>query len=134
MVKTVSFDEVFEELTNGESGDAYRVSDSLANIVASIIKARVEKGMTQRQLAEKCGIKQSAIARIETLQVIPRLDTILKIADGVGMTLVPQITSVAVPKLIVYETKEQPIKTRYSSYVAINTNLYGRNCIGTCVG
>ena len=44
-------------------------------------------GLTQRQLAEKCGIKQSAIARIERIQVIPRLDTLLKIAKCLECTI-----------------------------------------------
>ena len=48
---------------------------------------RVKSGLTQRQLAEKCEIKQSAIARMESLQAIPRLDTMIKIARSLNVKI-----------------------------------------------
>lgn len=56
------------------------ISDMVSNTVSAIIKARTDKNMTQRDLASISGIKQSAIARFESIKSIPRLDTLAKLA------------------------------------------------------
>ncbi len=80
-------------------GDALELLDSLltpAEIVESnlrvaligeIIKARQEKGISQRQLGELSGVKQPIIARMEKGTTSPQLDTILKILAPLGKTL-----------------------------------------------
>lgn len=89
MSKGISFDEMLERVAS--SGEEERIIieevEELVNIIDSISSARIAAGMTQRQLAEKCGIKQSAIARIETLQVTPRIDTLIKIARSLDLTI-----------------------------------------------
>ena len=57
------------------------------NIIISIIKRRIDLGMSQRDLALKSGIKQPMIARIEKFDNIPRLDTLLKLLDALDLTL-----------------------------------------------
>ncbi|MFM9075001.1 MAG: helix-turn-helix domain-containing protein [Bacteroidota bacterium] len=48
-------------------------------------EARVRRGMTQEQLAEKCGTNKSYISRIENDASDIRLSTLLKIVnDGLG--------------------------------------------------
>lgn len=54
-------------------------------LVATIIKRRQELGLTQRQLAYKTGIKQSAIARFESLGAVPRIDTLCKLSKSLGL-------------------------------------------------
>lgn len=44
-------------------------------------KRRLELGMTQRQVAERAGISQPLVARIETGGVDPRVSTLTKIVD-----------------------------------------------------
>ena len=63
----------------------------ISNLVSVIIKRRIELGLSQRDLAALTGIKQPAIARLETLGSIPRLDTLIKIlkALGIKIDLVP---------------------------------------------
>ena len=51
------------------------------------IAARVARGMTQRDLAEASGLKQPAIARIESHRSVPRVDTLLKLLVPLGYTL-----------------------------------------------
>lgn len=53
--------------------------EMLSQIISTIIQRRQELGMTQRGLAELCGIPQSSVARIETLQSTPKIDTLLKL-------------------------------------------------------
>lgn len=51
----------------------------LAITVGAIIEKRTELGISQRDLADMCGIPQSSVARIETFKTIPKIDTLLKI-------------------------------------------------------
>ena len=48
---------------------------------------REARGMTQRDLAEASGLKQPAIARIESHRSVPRVDTLLKLLVPLGYTL-----------------------------------------------
>ncbi len=61
--------------------------EELASIVGAIIEKRNELGLSQRQLAEICGIPQSSVARIETLKTTPNLDTLIKIMQPLGLKL-----------------------------------------------
>ena len=56
-------------------------------LVGEIIKAREEKGISQKKLEELSGVKQPVIARMEKGQTSPQLDTILKILAPLGKTL-----------------------------------------------
>jgi len=55
--------------------------------IKAIIAARMEKNITQKELAEKTGIRQSNISRIENGNCSPTIATLQQIADGVGKTL-----------------------------------------------
>ena len=50
-----------------------------------IAELRKEQGMTQTQLAERCGLQQAHIARIETGRYSVGLDTLAQIATALGM-------------------------------------------------
>lgn len=56
-------------------------------LVGEIIKAREEKGISQKKLEELSGVKQPVIARMEKGKTSPQLDTILKILAPLGKTL-----------------------------------------------
>lgn len=62
--------------------------EALANIISEIIKKRNELGISQRELAEICGLPHSSVARIESCVVKPKVDTLLKILKPLGLTLV----------------------------------------------
>lgn len=61
--------------------------EEMTTIVSSIIKRRQELGISQRSLAERCGIPQSSIARIETLKTTPKLDTLIKLLQALDLKL-----------------------------------------------
>lgn len=61
--------------------------EELSSIVSSIIKRRNELGISQRALAEQCGIPQSSVARIEAFKTMPKLDTLLKLMRPLGLKL-----------------------------------------------
>ncbi|HET9017699.1 MAG TPA: helix-turn-helix transcriptional regulator [Thermomicrobiaceae bacterium] len=47
----------------------------------ALVRARLDAGLTQQQLAARLGTTQSAVARWENGDVIPRLDTLQRLAD-----------------------------------------------------
>lgn len=51
----------------------------LIDIVAKIVKLRIEKGLSQKDIAKKIGTKQSAISRFENFSSNPTLKFIFKI-------------------------------------------------------
>lgn len=62
-------------------------SNLRAPIIEALITARKEKGLSQKQLEQLCGIKQQLIARVETGDTNPQLETLLKILAPLGLTL-----------------------------------------------
>ena len=69
-----------------------------AHVVSAIIRQRNELGMSQRELADKCEIPQSSVARIESSKTMPRLDTLAKILAclGLKLTITPQAIPIAI--------------------------------------
>jgi len=53
----------------------------------AILRARVEKGMTQAQIAKKMGTTQSSIARVESGKSHPTIPFIQRLADALDMKL-----------------------------------------------
>lgn len=84
-----SFDLMLEEIKqeSEKAKETIEVAEELAEIIGTITVTRIEQGVTQRQLAKMSGIKQSAIARMESIQAVPRLDTLIKIARCLGIKL-----------------------------------------------
>lgn len=56
-------------------------------IVGELIKARKERGISQKKLEELSGVKQPIIARMETGSTKPNIDTVLKVLAPLGKTL-----------------------------------------------
>ena len=57
------------------------------SLIGKMIEAREKKGLSQRDLAELSGVKQPAIARLESMKSTPQIDTLLKILAPLGYTL-----------------------------------------------
>jgi transcriptional regulator with XRE-family HTH domain len=47
-------------------------------------QARRRAGLTQRELAEKAGVPQSQVAKIESGAVVPRVDTLDRLLEAAG--------------------------------------------------
>lgn len=59
-----------------------------ATIISAVIQQRHVLGISQRELANRCGIPQSSVARIESMKTTPNLDTLLKIIRQLGLKLI----------------------------------------------
>ena len=56
-------------------------------LIGKIIETREQKGYSQRDLAKLSGVKQPAIARLESMKSTPQIDTVLKLLAPLGYTL-----------------------------------------------
>ena len=79
-----SWDEVEKELFTPEE---IAESDLRVALIGEMIKARQEKGLSQKQLEQLSGVKQPIIARMEKGSTSPQLSTILKVLAPLGKTL-----------------------------------------------
>ena len=70
--------------------DLKRAYDDLEleySIIAQIIQKRLKKGLSQKQLAEKIGTKQSAIARLEGGTTNPSIGFLERISKALDSKL-----------------------------------------------
>jgi predicted transcriptional regulator len=76
-----------EQLKDPEFEKEYFELQPVYEIIKQIIDARNDQNITQKELAERIGIKQSNISRLESGNYNPSLDFLKKIADGLGKEL-----------------------------------------------
>ena len=62
-------------------------SDLRVALIGELIRARQEKGFSQKKLEELSGVKQPIIARMEKGSTTPNLGTVLKVLAPLGKTL-----------------------------------------------
>jgi ribosome-binding protein aMBF1 (putative translation factor) len=66
---------------------------ALARAVASrIVEYRAKHGLSQTALARQLGMKQPAIARLEAADHNPSVDTLMRLAQGLGMEFHIEVT------------------------------------------
>ena len=58
----------------------------------ALLDARLEAGLTQKQLAERAGMKQSVIARLEAGGRTPTLETMRRLAAALNLDFVVTAT------------------------------------------
>ena len=83
-VKT--FSEYMNDESRVTSEEKKRIEFEI-ELIGKVIEARQYKGLSQRDLAAISGVKQPAIARLESMQTTPNVDTLLKILNPLGYTL-----------------------------------------------
>jgi len=65
----------------------YEESQAEYQVMRALVASRLESGMTQKELAEKSGIRQSNISRIENGTCSPTISTLQALAKGMGRKL-----------------------------------------------
>lgn len=65
----------------------YNNLDVMYDIKKQIIKYRIENNLSQKELAEKIGTKQSAISRLENDDYNPSIEFLDKVANALGKKL-----------------------------------------------
>ena len=57
------------------------------NVIRAMMEARISQNLTQKELAERTGINQADISKLENGTRNPSLKLLKRLADGMGMTL-----------------------------------------------
>lgn len=86
MEKPKTFQEYFNDDSRVSPEMREKVDFEVA-LIGKMIEAREKRGISQRKLAELSGVKQPAIARLESMKATPQIDTILKLLVPLGYTL-----------------------------------------------
>lgn len=81
-----TFDEMFNDDEIIKPVERERINFEV-ELIGKMIEARERKGLSQRELAELSGVKQPAIARLESMRSTPKIDTLFKILEPLGYTL-----------------------------------------------
>ena len=82
---TIPFDVIKAELL--ADPEVQREYDALApefEFSAELLRARLRTGLSQAELADRIGTRQSAIARLESGQTLPSTKTLLRFAEATG--------------------------------------------------
>ncbi|MFR5865577.1 MAG: helix-turn-helix domain-containing protein [Candidatus Woodwardiibium sp.] len=95
MNKNANGGDVLEFMDKTLSTEEIAASNLRVSLIGELIKARQDKGISQKKLEELSGVKQPIIARMERGSSVPQLDTVLKLLAPLGKTLaiVPLDTS-----------------------------------------
>lgn len=66
---------------------AYEESELEYQIARALIRARLEKGYTQKELAKKLNTKQSVISRVENAKTTPSISFLRRLAGVLNASL-----------------------------------------------
>lgn len=92
---SVRFDDFLQEqLQDPEFREAYEALQPEHAVIQALIDARKESGMTQRELADRTGIAQCDISKLENGNSNPSLRTLQKLAMGMNRILHVEFLSV----------------------------------------
>ncbi|MBP3292132.1 MAG: helix-turn-helix transcriptional regulator [Clostridia bacterium] len=76
-----------EQMKNPEFKAEWDATEAEYQIIKSMLEARRRKAITQSQLSEITGIAQADISRIENGNANPSIQTLQRLAAGLGMRL-----------------------------------------------
>ena len=86
-----------EKMQNPDFAQAYKELQPEFDVIRAIVDARISQNLTQKELAERTGINQADISKLENGTRNPSIRLLQRLADGMGMTLkidfVPKITA-----------------------------------------
>lgn len=88
MGRPMKWQELKEELIQSEEQRRELEKNELHyNLLREMIRCRHERNLTQKELAEIIGTKQSAISRFEAGKLNPTLEFLQKVADALNVKL-----------------------------------------------
>ena len=76
-----------EQLKNEGFRKEYEGIRPEMDVIRAIVDARTSRNLTQKELAERTGINQADISKIENGTRNPSVNLLKRLADGMGMAL-----------------------------------------------
>lgn len=83
-----TFDDMLsKQLKDDEFRKEYEAIQPEMDVIRAIVDARTSQNMTQKELAERTGINQADISKLENGTRNPSVNLLKRLADGMGMAL-----------------------------------------------
>ena len=76
-----------EQLKDEEFRKEYEAIQPEMDVIRAIVDARISQNLTQKELAERTGINQADISKLENGTRNPSVNLLKRLADGMGMAL-----------------------------------------------
>lgn len=76
-----------EQMKDPDFKKEWDENEARYQLMMMVLRVRNEEQLTQSELAERTGLRQSNISRIENGQSMPSIATLAKIAQGLGKRL-----------------------------------------------
>lgn len=76
-----------EQLNDEEFRKEYEAIQPEMDVIRAIVDARISQNLTQKELAERTGINQADISKLENGTRNPSVNLLKRLADGMGMAL-----------------------------------------------
>lgn len=74
-------------MKNPEFKDAYDSLEAQYAVIREIVRARTAQGLTRKEAAERAGLTQGNLSRLENGNTSPTVETLAKVAHGLGKKL-----------------------------------------------
>jgi len=85
-MKTLN-DMLSDQLKDDEFRREYEAIQPELDVIRAIVDARTSQNLTQKELAERIGINQADISKLENGTRNPSVNLLKRLADGMGMAL-----------------------------------------------
>ena len=83
-----TFDDMLEkQMKDEEFKKEYEAIQPEFDVIRAIVDVRISQNLTQRELAERTGINQADISKLENGTRNPSVNLLKRLADGMGMAL-----------------------------------------------
>ena len=76
-----------EQLKDEEFRKEYEAIQPEMDVIRAIVDARTSQNLTQKELAERTGINQADISKLENGTRNPSVNLLKRLAEGMGMEL-----------------------------------------------
>ncbi len=76
-----------EQLQDDEFREEWENIQPEMDVIRAMVDARISQNLTQKELADRTGINQADISKLENGTRNPSLKLLKRLADGMGMTL-----------------------------------------------
>ena len=76
-----------EQMQNPEFVKEYEAIQPEMEVIRAIVESRTSQNITQKELAERTGINQADISKLENGTRNPSINLLKRLAEGMGMAL-----------------------------------------------
>ena len=94
------------------------------NIGTNIKRARLNAGMTQRELSQRLGVSQAAIVQFEAEKANPRIDTLKRIAEALNCSVDDLLSDNPAERITTWELGKTTADA-FDGLLVVLIDLYG---------